>query len=260
MLTILHSTPMFLAVAKPPGVATQAPPQFESVESLLRMQLFGTADRNASPCYLAFPHRLDRPVGGVLLAALTKRAASLLGKQFETRKVAKHYLAWVEGSVPEDRGLWVDRLRKIPGKPQCVVVRDEQVGGADSDAREAITEVTVLKRIDDRTLVELCPRTGRMHQLRVQTAHRGHPVVGDRLYGSCMDAMENCDSARCRLSGLSTAEIESRAGPTEQVDGDEEAAGDDRTEPIALHAWKLSFHDPADGRRMTVTCPPPWQL
>ncbi len=92
-IDILWDGEIAIAVNKPAGLSTQAPEGADSLESILRKQL---ADRSE---YVAFPHRLDRPVGGVILVALRKRAARLLNEQFAARKVCKEYRAVVSGQT-----------------------------------------------------------------------------------------------------------------------------------------------------------------
>lgn len=217
-------------VHKPAGLATQAPPQYPSLESHLRQQIDG---------YLALPHRLDRPVGGCVLVALTKRAARLLGQQFEARKVVKQYLAWVSGEVVSGEvaggvggevQVWRDSIRKIAGQAKAEVVPSE-FADADPAAQEAITRVRVLRRGAAATLLLLQPETGRMHQLRLQCAQRGWPIIGDRLYGSPLPFA--CQRARAAV-------LES-----------------DR-QPIALYAYRLQFADPVSGKATTVRAEPPW--
>src|SRR5690606_37531690 len=98
-------------------------------------------------------------------------------------KVAKTYLAWVHGQPHTEPQRWVDRLRKLPGQPQTEVVTSSDPDDP-SASQEAITEMRVLRQQADSALLELQPLTGRMHQLRVQCAHRGNPILGDTLYGS----------------------------------------------------------------------------
>ena len=255
-LAILHDFGGVLAVAKPAGLATQAPAGIPSVESLVRERLFGEAvaaahiaGRRRHPGgFLGVPHRLDRAVSGVLLLATTPRAARQLSRQFERREIHKTYLAIVTPSATSSltRGMtfeWRDTIRKVPDEPRAEIVPE---GTADS--REAMTTGRVLPAADAEPLpagvprlpegetlrssagmlvpdagtllLQLEPLTGRMHQLRVQAASRGLPVVGDTLYGG---------------------------GPQ----------GDAHSEAIALHAWRITFRDPATGTEATVTCPPP---
>lgn len=228
MIPILWQSPHCLVVFKPAGLATQAPAPHDSLERRLRSELEPCA--GAAGDYLALPHRLDRAVSGVILVARSKRAARLLGQQFQSRKVAKTYLAWVQGQPGIEPQPWVDRLRKLPGQPQTEVVTssdpDEPPAG-----QEAITAVRVLRQQADSGLLELQPLTGRMHQLRVQCAHRGYPILGDTLYGSTAS-----------WSGAPAAHEPSLSG----------------AETIALHAWQLRFYDPRNGQAVTVAAPPAW--
>lgn len=241
-LAILHDSGGVLAVAKPAGLATQAPPGIPSVESLVRERLFGaaveaarTAGRRRHPGgFLGVPHRLDRAVSGVLLLATTPRAARQLSRQFERREIHKTYLAIVTPTPTATltAGMsfeWRDTIRKAPNEP-----RAEIVSAGSADGREAITTGCVLPAADpeplpagvrplaesETLLLQLEPLTGRMHQLRVQAASRGLPVVGDTLYGG-----RPPDDPACTA--------------------------------IGLHAWRITFRDPATGDETTVTCPPP---
>lgn len=200
-----------MVVSKPAGLQTQAPGTADSLEQRLRQQF-----RNRS-AYLAFPHRLDRPVGGVILVALRKRAASLLGAQFMSRKVEKVYLAVLQGHVDANQLTWTDSVRKIPEEAR-VEITDSQ------DSKGLLAETGVeLVRYDEatgRSWVRLSPLTGRMHQLRIQAASRGVPIVGDVLYG-----------------------------------GPPLAHGDDR---IMLCAHSIRFFDPRNSRSVTVTASDNW--
>lgn len=167
-----------LVVNKPPGIATQAPRQFDSLEARIRTYLARRAEEDRQP-YLGIPHRLDRAVSGVMVFAKRKKAAQRLARQFENRVVEKTYHALVEGFPAEDDGTWIDYVRKIPDRPQAEVVADTH-----PDARQAILHFAVEERAPDHTRLRIQLETGRMHQIRVQCAARGMPVVGDVLYGS----------------------------------------------------------------------------
>jgi 23S rRNA pseudouridine1911/1915/1917 synthase len=234
-LGFLHDSSGVLAVAKPAGLATQAPAGIPSVEALVREQLFGAAVAAARTAghrrhpggFLGVPHRLDRAVSGVLLLATTPRAARQLSRQFERREVHKTYLAVVTptatGALADGMAFaWRDTIRKLPDEPRAELVPAGTAGG-----REAVTTGRVLPAADagklpdaETLFLELEPLTGRMHQLRVQAASRGLPVVGDTLYGGY-------------------------------------PLGAAHTEAIGLHAWRITFRDPATGTETTVTCPPP---
>jgi 23S rRNA pseudouridine1911/1915/1917 synthase len=210
-----------VALAKPSGLATQAPPGLPSAESWLRSQLPAGA-------YLGVPHRLDRAVSGVLLMATTPRAARQLSRQFERREVTKTYVAIVAAGTamqlaPEAAVEWRDRIAKRPDRAEACVVGPEDPAG-----KEAVTGARLLGEVTPGWwLVALAPLTGRMHQLRVQAAARGMPVVGDTLYGG--PALEG--------------------GPAET-----------RQQPIALHALSIRFRDPDASGEIVVTAalPPHW--
>ena len=129
--------------------------------------------------YLGIPHRLDRPVAGVMVFARHVRAAQRIAAQFEKRSVVKKYWAIVDGNVEADEGTWIDFMRKIPDRPQSEVV-DENVAGA----QRAVLNYKVKQRADDMTWIEIELVTGRTHQIRVQAASRGHSILGDSLYGN----------------------------------------------------------------------------
>jgi len=213
-IDVIWSGESAAVVNKPAGLSTQAPAPHSSLETVLRDQFANRSD------YLAFPHRLDRPVSGLILVTFSKKAARLLGEQFEARRVNKSYLALVHGVVAEDQQRWSDHLQKIDDEARVVVVSPEDLPNS-PNAKLAELDMSVIQRFENQTLVELSPITGRMHQLRVQAASRGHAIVGDTLYGSDQHIVDASNDA------------------------------------IALHASKLEFNDPTNGRRILVISPPP---
>lgn len=222
-IELIWQSDSVIAVNKPAGLSTQAPGASDSLEIRLRRQL----DRGGR--YLAFPHRLDRVVSGVILVALTKKAARLLGAQFASRKTRKEYLAVVQGRF--DAGqigeqTWGDYLRKLDGQARVEICAESAPG-----AKRATTVVKTLETDpgSGQSRLQLRPITGRMHQLRVQTSSRGLPIVGDETYGA---AKQHTDPA---------------------------CSGDEAMEQhrILLHAYRLEFHDPSNGRLVQVeaSCP-----
>ena len=216
---ILYEEGPCLAVGKPAGLLTQAPPHIDSLEQRLRQYL---QQRDAKPgrIYLGVPHRLDRPVSGVLLFARHVRAARRLSDQFERRMVEKRYVAILDGDLDQDDGVWVDCIRKVPDQAQAEVLAPD-----DPDARLARLHYRVLHRGEGTTCVAIELETGRYHQIRVQAASRHHPVTGDAQYGS-----------------LRTF------GP---------ACSDERKKCIALHARSISFYHPMTHDPRTVVAPLP---
>ncbi|QEH33122.1 tRNA pseudouridine synthase C [Aquisphaera giovannonii] len=190
--TILFEDEHCLALWKRPGQFTQgdwAPPGDRTLEQEVRRYV---APDNPGSAYVGIVHRLDRPVSGVLLWAKTSRAARRLSGQFERRTVEKEYWAVVEDARDEAagrdgpsqavRGTWTDWLTRAGVEG---VVRSLPQGSP--GVREAITDYE--RGTPDAipaglAWLRLRPRTGRTHQLRVQAALRGMPIVGDSNYGS----------------------------------------------------------------------------
>jgi len=129
-------------------------------------------------------HRLDRDTSGVILAAKTKPAAAFLGKALMGRKVKKIYLAIVAPGAPGPReGRIETPLRRVSiGRD----VHMEVCAPDHPDAEAASTGYRTLAAADEAALVELRPRTGRMHQLRVHLASIGRPIAGDARYGGAL--------------------------------------------------------------------------
>jgi 23S rRNA pseudouridine1911/1915/1917 synthase len=156
-------------------------------------------DKYAKPAgvYLGIPHRLDRPVSGVVVFCRNTKAAQRVAEQFQKHTVTKVYWALVEGLVADDAGEWRDFVRKVDDQARAEIAPPDGDG-----AKEAVTAFRVLRRDAGATLLELTPRTGRMHQLRVQAASRGHPVVGDALYGSKRPFGPPAEQSRDRVIAL----------------------------------------------------------
>jgi tRNA pseudouridine32 synthase/23S rRNA pseudouridine746 synthase len=169
-LEILFEDERLAVVAKPAGLLS-VPGKDERDSVLQRLR---AKHPNAS-----LVHRLDLDTSGVLLAALDADAHRALQHQFLSRTVEKRYVAWLEGEVAGDSGTICLPLRvDLEQRPRQVVCFEH--------GKKAVTDWRVVERRDGRTRVELFPRTGRTHQLRVHAAHPqglGAPIVGDRLYG-----------------------------------------------------------------------------
>ncbi len=195
-LVILYEDNHCLAVAKPAPLLTQAPPGVPSLEAMVRAYL---KEKHHKPgnVYLGIPHRLDRPVSGVVLFARSSKAAQLLAEQFHERKVRKLYWALVEGDVTPTEGVWEDWLLKIKDEARTLRVAPETPG-----ARQAMLIYRCLRTVAGCTLLEVEPQTGRMHQIRVQAASRGWPVRGDVLYGASLPFGPPAERPRDRVIGL----------------------------------------------------------
>ena len=123
-------------------------------------------------------HRLDKNVGGVMVYARNKKSAAKFSRLIAENKMIKEYVAKVHGE-PENSGVFEDFLFKDSRKNKVFVVKRERKG-----VKYAKLEYNVLKQFDDTSLVHIRLYTGRSHQIRVQFASRGFPLVGDHKYGS----------------------------------------------------------------------------
>ena len=218
--TILLEDNHLLALDKPAGMLSQG-----DATGDLSIDAWAAADlkrRHGKPgnVYVGLVHRLDRPVSGVILVARTSKAASRLSEQFRAGEVEKSYRAVVEGTWPEDEGEWADTLIK---DDRTNVVSVAPAGT--HKGQTASLRYQVIDRDRRTTTFRLMPSTGRGHQLRVQLASRGLPILGDAKYG-----------ARGRIMA---------------------SGGGHR---IALHAESISFLHPTrrEATRVTAGVPADW--
>lgn len=177
-IPILYEDNHLLLVSKPPNVPAQ---EDESKDmDMLTYLKQDIKERYQKPgnVYLGLVHRLDRPVGGVMVFAKTSKAASRLSNTIRKNEMEKIYLAIVRG-VPDNNGTLTDYLLKDKNKNKTEVVSKNKKG-----AKEAILTYEVLETFEDLSLVKINLITGRSHQIRVQFASRGYPLYGDQKYGS----------------------------------------------------------------------------
>jgi 23S rRNA pseudouridine1911/1915/1917 synthase len=167
-------------------------------------------------------HRLDRGTSGVLVVAKQDHAHRELARQFHDRKVEKEYIALAWGVIHAGR-----RIDAAIGRDSA---NRQRMSMRSRRAREAVTRITQAQTFRGLTLAHVAIHTGRTHQIRAHLSGIGHPIVGDALYG----------------------------GVHRRVGGDIRAV--QRLERPFLHAWRLAFHHPADGRRLEFTAPLPADL
>src|SRR3984957_18290419 len=218
-LTILLEDNHCLAVAKPAPLLTQGPPGVPALENMVKDYLRQKYHKPGN-VYLGIPHRLDRPVSGVVLFARNSKAAQRLAEQFEKRQVIKGYWGLVEGTVEPAAGTWQEWMLKIKEEARSEIVAEGTVG-----ARLALLKYRQLQRDAHGDLVEFLLETGRMHQIRLQASGRGLPIRGDVLYGSKLPFGPPAELPRDRI--------------------------------LALHARSLTFLHPIRYEPITVVAPLP---
>ena len=123
--------------------------------------------------YLGLVHRLDRPVGGVMVFAKTSKAASRLSNEIRLKRVEKRYMALVHNKTKE-KDVLVDKLLKDE-KTNTSYVSDK--------GKESILEYNLIEKRGNMSLLDINLITGRHHQIRVQLSHHGYPIYGDQKYG-----------------------------------------------------------------------------
>lgn len=178
-LSVLHEDNHVIVVEKPPGMLSQADMSGDLDLLTVVRQLIKQRDAKPGNVYLGLVHRLDRPVSGVMIIAKTSKAAGRLSIQFRSREVKKKYRAVVEGCPDPDRGRLVHMLQK---DRVTRVTRVVEEGG-----KEARLSYRVIGSRGDRSLVDVDLETGLSHQIRAQLSFIGHPIFGDRKYGSSLD-------------------------------------------------------------------------
>ena len=181
-IKVLYEDPNILAIDKPSGILTC--PDQRSEERSVFDSLLKKYPR------LELVHRLDKETSGVLLFAKNKKTHEFLKNQFQCRAIKKTYVTIVNGWVKNDHGL----INKPIGRSPSDFRRRLSGRGARGELREAVTEYKVLKRFtsplpspyqgegEKFTYLEVKPKTGRTHQIRVHMKFLNHPVVGDSLY------------------------------------------------------------------------------
>lgn len=192
-------------------------------------------------------HRLDRDTTGVMVVAKDNQVHHALSGQFERREVVKEYRAICRGVLQRDNDYIETHLRVHRRQREKMTVCPPE-----GNSREAVTFYTVLERFDGFTFLQLMPKTGRTHQLRVHLQHLGHPIVADALYsgGKALRREE--------LSGQ--AAVPSSPGKSSGAEEAEESNREEEDVLItrqALHAFRLQFRHPVSGQSLTFEAPLP---
>jgi len=176
-IPVLYEDNHLLVVVKPPNMVVQADDTGDLDLLTALKQYIGEKYQKPGAVYMGLVHRLDRPVGGVMVFARTSKAASRLSEQFAAHHAGKIYLAVAQGIIDGEKRL-TDYLKK-DAKTGMVRAVGRDVPGA----KQAILTTTPLAQAGGNTLVRVQLETGRAHQIRVQHQNMGHPLWGDARYG-----------------------------------------------------------------------------
>jgi len=210
-LTILYEDDFLLVIDKPSDMVVHPSAGHRAGTLVNAILSYVSEEERENDERPGIVHRLDKGTTGVIVVAKDRKTQEALSNQFQERSVEKVYRAIVEGTVRDQEGIVEGLIGRHPidRKKMAVVERE---------GRRSSSFYRVVERLKGFTYVEVHPKTGRTHQIRVHMNHAGHPIVGDELYG--------------RQAKRLTAR------------------------PL-LHALRLSFNHPVHGTRVTVEAPVP---
>ena len=180
-LKILYEDNHIIVVVKKPNIPSQSDKTGDIDMLTLVKNYIKEKYNKPGNVYMGLVHRLDRPVGGIMIFARTSKSASRLSNQVREKIFKKKYLAVVDGKFEKDQGTLENYLYKDERHNMSKVVKKEK-----KNAKLAKLDYKVLKYnpVKDLSLVEVNLHTGRHHQIRVQLSNFGHSIFGDQKYGT----------------------------------------------------------------------------
>ncbi len=180
-LKVIYEDNHIIVVEKIPNVPTQEDSTGDVSMMTLIKEYIKEKYNKPGNVYLGLVHRLDRPVGGVMVFAKTSKAASRLGNQVREKTFKKEYLTIVDGKLEKEKGTLENYLYKDKKTNTSYVVSKDK-----KDAKLAKLDYEVIKydKKNDLSLLKINLHTGRHHQIRVQLSNIGHSIYGDQRYGS----------------------------------------------------------------------------
>jgi len=173
MINIIYEDNHLLVVEKPINMLVQADNTHDKDLLTILKEYLKEKYQKTGNVYLGLVHRLDRPVGGVMVFAKTSKCASRLSKQIREHKLVKEYCAIIMGKLEHNKGTFKDKLLKDTKNNLSFVSND----GKDSEL-----DYEVVSYKEGLSLVKINLKTGRHHQIRVQFSSRGYPLYGDHKY------------------------------------------------------------------------------
>lgn len=179
-LNVIYEDNHIIVVEKPAGVPTQADISGDVDMYTLVGEYIREKYNKPGNVFVGIVHRLDRPVGGIMVFARTSKGASRLSEQIRNRSFKKTYKAMVYGLLEKKKGTLENYLLKDESKNKSFVVPN-----GTKNSKLAILEYEVISenKADNTSVVKVELHTGRHHQIRLQFANIGHPLIGDSKYG-----------------------------------------------------------------------------
>ena len=180
-MNVLYEDNQIIVVEKEPNIPSQSD-KTGDIDMLTMVKQYIKEEYNKpGEAYIGLVHRLDRPVGGIMVFARTSKAASRLSEQVRNKTLKKIYIAVVDGEIKEKRGVFEDYLYKDERNNLSKVVSKDK-----KNSKFAKLEYEVIDYDEKRDLstVKIKLHTGRHHQIRVQFANAGHSLYGDQKYGT----------------------------------------------------------------------------
>ena len=177
MLEVLYEDNHLIAINKKSGDIVQGDKTGDTPLSDFVKAYIKKKYKKPGEVFLGTIHRLDRPTSGIVLYAKTSKALSRMNEQFRNKKVKKIYWAVVDKPTPNNSGTLENYLQKNQKQNKSYVTKGE-------NGKHAILDYNLLKKLDNFYHLEIKPKTGRHHQIRVQLAHIGCIIKGDLKYGA----------------------------------------------------------------------------
>lgn len=178
MIRVIYEDNHLLVVEKPVNILSQGDDTNDKDMVNLLKDYVKKKYNKPGNVYIGLIHRLDRPVGGVMVFAKTSKAASRLSEQVRNKTFNKTYLAIIHGNMKSGKDTLKDFLYKNKKTNMVTVVKKNH-----KDAKEAELDYKILNFKENLSLVQVNLKTGRSHQIRVQFSSRKHPLYGDQRYG-----------------------------------------------------------------------------
>ena len=190
-LDVVYEDADIVVLNKQPGISVH-PSENEPADTLVNALVARWPEiKNVGedPVRPGIVHRLDKDTSGLMVVAKNQKTFENLKKEWQEKRVVKKYLALVWGRPKKESGEIISEIIRSPKDfRKRIIARPEKQKSKEMKGKLAITEYKLVEKFKSYSLMEVFPKTGRMHQIRVQMASLGHPVAGDKVYGKGREA------------------------------------------------------------------------